>query len=237
MDAIRLRQINEALGYDRSMNAMVFNIEKKRVARYPDEEVIPESQITEEMEDTAKEQVNALRVILDNKHANVAVLIRPGVQLESNPFSYAAREIIQVEAVVQSYNTAVAPYASSKNQMFKQSILNKLLELLSPIGSIRGGLLKLVTSITRKMSATDNPLRPTLNFYFVRFIEALAVYDLMYEYIKSAKLLRITSEDAKARAQDLINQKAACRSIAAHDDVRSLFRDFDCQIHRGARHR
>ena len=111
MDAIRLRQINEALGYDRNMNAMVFNLEKKRVARYPDEEVIPESQITEEMEDTAKEQVNALRVILDNKHANVAVLIRPGVQLESNPFSYAAREIIQVEAVVQIYNVAVAPYA------------------------------------------------------------------------------------------------------------------------------
>ena len=76
MDAIRLGQINEALGYDRSMNAMVFNIEKKRVARYPDEEVIPESQITEEMEDTAKEQVNALRVILDNKQANVAVLPR-----------------------------------------------------------------------------------------------------------------------------------------------------------------
>ena len=150
MDAIRLRQINEALGYDRSMNAMVFNIEKKRVARYPDEEVIPESQITEEMEDTAKEQVNALRVILDNKHANVAVLIRPGVQLESNPFSYAAREIIQVEAVVQSYNAAVAPYTSSKNQMFEQSLLNKLLELLNPIGSIRGGLLKLVTSIMKR---------------------------------------------------------------------------------------
>ena len=159
MDAIRLRQINEALGYDRSMNAMVFNIEKKRVARYPDEEVIPESQITEEMEDTAKEQVNALRVILDNKHANVAVLIRPGVQLESNPFSYAAREIIQVEAVVQSYNTVVAPYASSKNQMFKQSILNKLLELLSPIGSIRGGLLKLVTSIMKKDVSPRQPVK------------------------------------------------------------------------------
>ena len=159
MDAIRLRQINEALGYDRSMNAMVFNIEKKRVARYPDEEVIPESQITEEMEDTAKEQVNAVRVLLDNKQANVAVLIRPGIQIDSNPFSYAAREIIQVEAVVQSYNTAVAPYASSKNQMFKQSILNKLLELLSPIGSIRGGLLKLVTSITKTYVSHRQPVK------------------------------------------------------------------------------
>jgi len=159
MDAIRLRQINEALGYDRNMNAMVFNLEKKRVARYPDEEVIPESQITEEMEDTAKEQVNAVRVLLDNKQANVAVLIRPGVQIDSNPFSYAAREIIQVEAVVQSYNVAVAPYTSSKNQMFKQSLLNKLHQLLNPIGFIRGGLLKLVTSIMKKDVSPRQPVK------------------------------------------------------------------------------
>ena len=125
---------------------------QKRVARYPDEEVIPESQITEDMEETAKEQVNALRVILDNKHANAAVLIRPGVQLDSNPFSYAAREIIQVEAVVQSYNVAVAPYTSSNNHMFKQSHLSKLHELLNPIGLIRGGLLKLVASIMKYVS-------------------------------------------------------------------------------------
>ena len=139
MDAIKLRQIDEALGYDRNMNAMVFNIEKKRVARYPDAEVIPESQVTEEMEETAKGHVNALRVILDNKSANVSVMIRPGVQLDSNPFTYAARETSQVETVVQSYNAAVAPYASSNNQMVRQSILNKLQELLVPVGTIRAG--------------------------------------------------------------------------------------------------
>ena len=33
MDSIRLRQIDEALGYDNHMNAMVFNMEKKRVAQ------------------------------------------------------------------------------------------------------------------------------------------------------------------------------------------------------------
>ena len=50
---------------------------------------------------------------------------------------------------MQSYNAAVAPYASSKNHMFKQSLLNKLHELLNPIGLIRGGLLKLVTNIMK----------------------------------------------------------------------------------------
>ena len=164
MDAIRLRQINEALGYDRNMNAMVFNIEKKRVARYPDAEVVPESQTDEEMETTSKEQVNALRVILDNKYANLVTMIRPGVSIESNQFTYAARDISQVETVVQSYNIAVAPYTSSKNQMCKQRLLNKLQELLNPVGLIRDGLIKLITSIARKMGNNDDPLRPTLSF-------------------------------------------------------------------------
>ncbi|MFM7979353.1 MAG: hypothetical protein ACKPKO_08570, partial [Candidatus Fonsibacter sp.] len=92
----------------------------------------------------------------------MSVMIRPGVQLDSNPFTYAARDTSQVETVVQSYNAAVAPYASSKNQMVRQSLLNKLQELLVPVGTIRGGLIKLITSIVRKMSNADNPLRPTL---------------------------------------------------------------------------
>ena len=33
MDSIRLRQIDEALGYDKHTHAMVFNMEKRRVAQ------------------------------------------------------------------------------------------------------------------------------------------------------------------------------------------------------------
>ena len=65
MDAIRLRQINEALGYKRNIVAMVFDIEQKRVARYPDEPL--DSQIDADIETTTKEDVNALRIILHNK--------------------------------------------------------------------------------------------------------------------------------------------------------------------------
>ena len=35
MDSIRLSQINEALNYDKNMNAMVFNLEKKRTGALP----------------------------------------------------------------------------------------------------------------------------------------------------------------------------------------------------------
>ena len=69
MDAIRLRQIDEVLGYDKRINTMVFGIEKKRVARYPDER--PESQYDATAETSMKDSINALRVFLDNRYANV----------------------------------------------------------------------------------------------------------------------------------------------------------------------
>ena len=63
MDSIRLRQLNEAFGYANNINAMVFDMEMKRVARYPGKEVIPDSQTDADMEATSTEQVNVLRVI------------------------------------------------------------------------------------------------------------------------------------------------------------------------------
>jgi len=39
MDSIRLSQINEALNYDKNINAMVFNLEKKRTAQFPGVEI------------------------------------------------------------------------------------------------------------------------------------------------------------------------------------------------------
>ncbi|MFM7985972.1 MAG: hypothetical protein ACKPKO_42320, partial [Candidatus Fonsibacter sp.] len=110
MDAIRLRQIDEVLGYDKRINAMVFGIEKKRVARYPDER--PKSQYDADAETTMKDSINPLRVLLDNTYANVSIMLRPGIRIISDQFSNASKKVFQVETVVQSYNTAaVAPLA------------------------------------------------------------------------------------------------------------------------------
>ena len=119
MDAIRLRQIDEVLGYDKRINTMVFGIEKKRVARYPDER--PESQYDADAETKMKDNINALRVLLDNRYANVSIMQRPGISIISDQFSNASKEVFQVETVVQSYNTAVAPLASNQNMMFRQT--------------------------------------------------------------------------------------------------------------------
>ena len=67
MDSIRLSQINEALNYDKNINAMVFNLEKKRTAQFPDPEVLPYSQLGEETMTSTKEGLNSLKVLLEAK--------------------------------------------------------------------------------------------------------------------------------------------------------------------------
>ncbi|MFM7979380.1 MAG: hypothetical protein ACKPKO_08705, partial [Candidatus Fonsibacter sp.] len=138
MDAIRLRQIDEMLGYDKKINTMVFGIEKKSVARYPDER--PESQYGADAETTMKYSINALLVLLDNRFANISIMQRPGVSIISDHFSNASKEVFQVGTVVQSYNTAVAPLASNQNMMFRQTTSNQMRELLNTLGALIKGL-------------------------------------------------------------------------------------------------
>ena len=112
MDAIRFRQIDEALGYDKQNNTMVFGVAEKRVARYPDER--PDSQYDADTETTIKENINELRVLLDNRYANLSIMQRPDTSIISDQFSNASKKVFQTETVVQSYNTAVAPLASNQ---------------------------------------------------------------------------------------------------------------------------
>ncbi|MFM7990417.1 MAG: hypothetical protein ACKPKO_64980, partial [Candidatus Fonsibacter sp.] len=73
---IRLGQINEVLNYDKNINAMVFNLEKKRTATFPDAEVLPYSQIAEEIETHIQQGSNTLKVMLESAIASVAQLNR-----------------------------------------------------------------------------------------------------------------------------------------------------------------
>ena len=167
MDAIRLRQIDEVLGYDKKINTMVSGIEKKRVASYPDER--PDSQYDADTETTMKENINALRVLLDNRYANLSIMQRPDISIISDQFSNASKEVFQIETVVQSYNTAVAPLASNQNMMFRQTTSNQMRELLN----ILGAPIKALTSLTNHMAERINGAgTPTHIFYFVICIES-----------------------------------------------------------------
>ena len=220
MDTIRLRQIDEALGYDKKIITMVFGIDRKRVARYPDERT--DSQYDSDAETMIKDKINALRVILDNRYANISIMQRPGINILSDQFSNASKEVFQVKSVVQSYNTAVAPLASSQNAMLRQTTSNQMLELLNILGAFIKGL----TSLTNHMAEIiDGAGTPAHIFYFVRCVESPDAFDLIDHYIRSDKLIQILHGDVEAHAWALINNEPVWKRIATHDQVKELFRN------------
>ena len=84
MVSILLRQIDEALGYDTHMHAMVFNMEKKRAAQTIKE--MPRNDYAligaQQMMD-ANDAVNAMQSMLKGKLGQLSLLTHQGVRIDS----------------------------------------------------------------------------------------------------------------------------------------------------------
>ena len=137
MDAIRLRQIEEVMGYDKHINVMVMDMERKRVSqtireRPEDTYALIDSQKMLDVIDAT----NSLRLMLDGKLASLSAILRP-----SNNFNVgAAQDVWEVEAVVSKYNEISAPFVSANGATsLQQNIMRQALELLKPIGAIKNG--------------------------------------------------------------------------------------------------
>ncbi len=90
MGGIRLRQINEALGYDKAMNAMVWNLENKNVAANPDPLSTPYSQIDAQMLKAVDQAAGQLKAAIEAKHASLSPMVRPGSSVMSAGFCAGA---------------------------------------------------------------------------------------------------------------------------------------------------
>ena len=90
------------------------------------------------------------------------------------------------------------------------------------------GLRKVLEELSKVYADANNPsLAPTATFQFVRCIEALAFYVIIYEQISSTNIEVMTSDTLKPRIWDLINKKKSWQRIAGQKSVDRLFRDFD----------
>ena len=160
MDAIRLRQIEEVMGYDKHINVMVMDMERKRVSQTIREK--PED--TYALIDSQKmldviDATNSLRLMLDGKLASLSAILRPSNNVDAG----AAQDVWQVEAVVSKYNEISAPFVSANGATsLQQNIMRQALELLKPIGAIKNGAHKvlngIVSMIGARRSGPDDPL-------------------------------------------------------------------------------
>ena len=203
MDSIRLSQINEALNYDKNINAMVFNLEKKRTAQFPDPEVLPYSQLGEETMTSTKDGSNSLKVLLEAKIAIV-------VQFTNVLDKASAVNIGQVQPLIQAYNQVVAPYASTQiTQQTKEAILTEVRYLLGRLGDLKKALQQAIRiSIRSRM----------FNYAAKYCVVALAVAEIMDKQIKTAKLFPINDDDIQREIDSLLNENANWRQAMATGD-------------------
>ncbi len=181
MGAIRLRQIEEVMGYDKHVNVMVMDMERKRVSQTIREK--PED--TYALIDSQKmldviDATNQLRLMLDGKLASLSVISRPSANVDGEQFAGAAQDVWQVEAVVSKYNEISAPFVSANGATsLQQNIMRQSLELLKPVNAIKRGVnsvLNGIVSMIGERGDPNDPIFPTLTFYFVRLAETLATY-------------------------------------------------------------
>ena len=100
---------------------------------------------------------------------------------------------------------------------------------MQPVGAIKKGVDRVLNGITRMIGTRgdpNDPLFPTLTFYFVRLVETLATYVTLFEHLSSPKLLPITPSDIMTRVWDLINRKRKWQAIARGENVEKLCREF-----------
>ena len=132
--------------------------------------------------------------------------------------------------MASKYNAISTPFMSANGATALQhNILRRAQELLRPVGAIKNGLNNVINNITRMVRDRDDsdPLMPTVTFYFVQLIEALAAYIMLYEHLACSRLLPITPSDLTTRVRDVINHKKAWQDIAGGENVANLFREFE----------
>jgi hypothetical protein len=183
MDSIRRNQINEVLDYDRNMNAMVFAIEKKNVGMAT-ENIMPYNQITTEVFDIVKSNINQLIVVLEKKKSDIHTYTHTNYADDQQPGGTGSKRLLAesaglIEEVMKLYNTAVEPYISMKiTQTTKSQILQEVRRIMPLITFLVNEYRKNLHTLQRVSSQVNKVERvrreyPKLLQAFIGFIMIL----------------------------------------------------------------
>ena len=131
---MRLNQIREILDYDKNINAMVFNIEKKNVGLTTDN-LLPYTQLNAEVNDAVQTSINQLIVLLEKKKSEAHTYQNHNYTIQGMKKA-AVSELGNIEEVLRLYNTAVEPYLGMKTaltQTTKGQVLMKVRKIMLQI--------------------------------------------------------------------------------------------------------
>jgi hypothetical protein len=107
VDLIRRRLIDEALNYDKHINAAVFDIEKKQVAKYTENLLPTEGVLSNaELMTNLGAALNAFILLLEKKQAELSACSR--AQTDARQFTRAVTDTRQGPGGDPGYNAAIS---------------------------------------------------------------------------------------------------------------------------------
>ena len=130
MNDLRRRQTEEVLDYDKNINAMVMNIERKNVG-LTTESLLPYTQLNAEVNESVSTSINQLFVLLERKKSEIHTYLQHNYAIVGMKKA-SVQELGNIEEVMRLYNTAVEPYLGMKTSL-TQTTKNQLLSSIRKI--------------------------------------------------------------------------------------------------------
>ena len=201
MKSIRLRQIDEALNEDRSVNTAAYAIERRNVGIQP-ETLLPYQQTNDENVQASQQNSTGLLVLLDKKKADMTTLVNNGYNLGTPDFVRAVNEIGLIQEPISIWNIAIAPFGDLKQrptQFTKQAVYDVMKKLNAPVQYLRAGCEHMLGQLFQ-LWQTGNP-------YYLQVVRqslepllwGLALYQEMEDQLRSGNLKPILLEDLRVR--------------------------------------
>ena len=205
MNDLRRRQIEEVLDYDKNINTMVMNIERKNVG-LTTESLLPYTQLNAEVNESVSTSINQLFVLLERKKSEVHTYLQHNYAIVGMKKA-SVQELGNIEEVMRLYNTAVEPYLGMKTSL-TQTTKN---QLLSSIRKIMPQVSYLVNKLRGALEILRNPppgervTANRINAEYPKLLRGFVTYMMILQQLNTGNVCPISRTDLNKELQFYID--------------------------------
>ena len=195
MNDLRRRQIEEVLDYDKNINAMVFNIQKKNVG-LTTESLLPYTQLNAEVNESVSTSINQLFVLLERKKSEIHTYLQHNYAIVGMKKA-SVQELGNIEEVMRLYNTAVEPYLGMKTsltQTTKNQLLSSIRKIMPQVSylvnRLRGAL-----EILRNPPPRERVTADRINAEYPKLLRGFVTYMMILQQLNTGNVCPISRTD------------------------------------------
>ena len=179
IDAIRRRQIDEVMNYDRNINIQTMISTGRAVSKMGDSTDLRAMQ-DKTVLDTTATSLNTLTTLLDQKRAAVVSMKQYiHTRAQEQYFAAAVAQLYDYGEVVTLYNQVTSNYLANNTPQTKQMVMSSIRRLLGDVSFVRAGLKQAVNDHIHFINTGNN--MDYVEKYLSMLVISFCLYDLILE--------------------------------------------------------